>query len=259
MSIFFNKFVNRYVITGTLTALDPLHIGNSGNDTLDPVDVDSAVLKDSFGRAIIPGSSLKGVIRSLFESVIRSAAGLEEYDSKYACDVLDEKKCCTASISSSNSFKESKGLKKAQLAWDNSCVTCRLFGGREIAGRLMFKDCIQKLPEGGKPLYEHRDGVGIDRKTGSAKQGAKFDYEIVPAGTEFDFCLIAENLTQEQEKYLEFIIKQLRSGEIAVGGKTTRGLGRVKLLNDNFDEAKKNATAPVDELRKILQGAKEEQ
>ena len=259
MSFFFNKFVNRYIITGTLTAVDPLHIGNSGNDTLDPVDVDSAVLKDSCGRALIPGSSLKGVIRSLFESVIRSAAGLDDYDSHYACDVLDEEKCCTAGISNDKEYKALKGLKKAERAWENSCAACKLFGGREIAGRLMFKDCIQKLPEGGKPLYEYRDGVGIDRKTGSAKKGCKYDYEIVPAGTEFDFCLIAENLTEEQEKYLEFIVNQLRGGNIAVGGKTSRGLGRVKLVNDNFEEARKNACAPVEELRRILQGAKEEQ
>jgi CRISPR-associated RAMP protein (TIGR02581 family) len=256
MSYFFNRFVNRYVITGTLLAVDPIHIGNSGNDTLEPVDVDASVLKDSAGRAVIPGSSLKGVARSLFESVIRAASGSDDYDKKFACDVLDEKKCCTAEISNDEDFKAKKGAEKAQLAWDNSCVACRLFGGREIAGRLMFKDSIQRLKDGEKPLYEYRDGVGIDRETGSAKRGAKFDYEIVPAGTEFDFCLIAENLDEEQEKYLDFVINRLRGGDIAVGGKTTRGLGRIKLCGDNYEEAKATATAPVDELKRILASAK---
>ncbi len=258
MSYFFNRFVNRYVITGTLCAIDPIHIGSSDGDTLDPVEVDDSVLKDSAGRAVIPGSSLKGAVRSLFESVIRSASGSGDYDNKYACDILNDDKCCTAEIAKDENFKEKRGMEKAQLAWDNSCAACRLFGGREIAGRLMFKDSIQKLKEGEKPLYEYRNGVGIDRKTGAAKKGVKFDYEIVPAGTEFDFCLIAENLDKEQEKYLEFIMKQLRGGELAVGGKTTRGLGRIKLCNDNYEEAKANAAAPAEELKKILESAKGE-
>ncbi len=254
--IYFDKLVNRYVIKGELIAIDPIHIGNSGNDTINPIDVDNSVLKDSRGYAIIPGSSLKGVLRSLFESVIRKVNDTNGYDKIYACDILDKDNCCTA--------KESKNIRtlnnpkeKAELAYKSSCVTCRLFGGREIAGRLLFKDCVQ-IVEDGIPVYEYRDGVGIDRNTGSAKPNAKFDYEIVPAGTKFDFCLFAENITKEQIIYRDFIIKQLRSGNVAVGGKTTRGLGRIKLISDNYDQAKQKPEALVNELKSALEKAKEE-
>ncbi len=249
--VLFDRFVNRYVIKGTLKAIDPIHIGNSGSNTLNPVDVDNSVLKDSRGYAIIPGSSLKGVVRSLFESVIRSVKGTEGYDKEYACDVMDNEHYCTSSVA--DELKNiSEPRKKGLLAYEKSCLTCRLFGGREIAGRLMFKDCMQKVAEGESPIYEFRDGVGIDRDTGSAKNGAKFDYEIVPAGTEFDFCLIAENISDEQTKYLDFIIKQLRSGNVSVGGKTTRGLGRIMLVDDNYEKAKEQSTSILDDIKKAL-------
>ena len=221
----FDKFENRTVIKGVLVAVDPIHIGASEKTSLDPVGVDEGVLKNSSGNPVIPGSSLKGVVRAYYESAVRSIRGIEA-----ACDVMDEKKCCTYGARNDIHAKGISVAESAERAYKNSCEACRLFGGREIAGKLKFKDCYAIIPEGmDRVLTEFRDGVGIDRDTGSAKKGAKYDYEIVPKGTKFDFCLIADNLDEGQKKALEFIIRYLCSEEMAVGGKTTRGLGRVRL------------------------------
>ena len=91
---------------------------------------------------------------------------------------------------------------------------------------MQFKDCNFI---GEKCIYEYRDGVGIDRKTGAAKSGVKYNFEIIPKGSKFNFILIAENLDEPQKKYLDYIIKTLESGELSVGGKTSRGLGRISL------------------------------
>ena len=107
-----------------------------------------------------------------------------------------------------------------------SCEVCKLFGGRGTASKLQFKDCNFI---GEKCIYEYRDGVGIDRKTGAAKSGVKYNFEIIPKGSKFNFILIAENLDEPQKKYLDYIIKTLESGELSVGGKTSRGLGRISL------------------------------
>lgn len=220
----FDKFNNRIIITGKLVALDPIHIGSSEKNSLNPIEVDNSVLKDSQGRPVIPGSSIKGVTRSFFESVLRSI------DDKSACNVLDESECCTEKTYVK---KEIKGLKNngsheelAKYVYKESCEVCRLFGGREFAGKLMFKDSFLI----GDVKLEHRDGVGIDRRTGSTKQGAKYDYEIVSQGSEFEFYLLCDNLDEKQEKYLDFIINCLENGNLSVGGKTTRGLGRFKLV-----------------------------
>ncbi|NLK71350.1 MAG: CRISPR-associated RAMP protein [Clostridiales bacterium] len=219
----YDKFDNRIIITGKLVALDPIHIGSSTKNSLNPIDVDNSVLKDSQGRPVIPGSSIKGLTRFFFESVLRNI------NESSACNVLEEKECCTEKTDVKNEIKRlrDKGSHEelATYSYEKSCEACKLFGGREFAGKLMFKDCFLI----GDVKLEHRDGVGIDRKTGAYKSKAKYDYEIIPKGSEFEFYLLAENLDEKQMKYLDFIIRHLESGNLSVGGKVTRGLGRFKL------------------------------
>lgn len=214
----YDKFVNRYTVTGKLIAIDPIHIGSSSKNSLDPIDVNNSVLKDNLGRPIIPGSSLKGVIRSYFESVLRAI------DERKACMVLENnRRCCTEK--NKEKFENIEDpLEKAKAAYENSCDVCRLFGGREFAGKLQFKDCYLI----GKPSFEQRDGVAIDRETGAAS--AKYDFEIISKDTEFEFFLTADNLDEQQEKYLDFILNAMQEGNLALGGNTTRGLGRFKLV-----------------------------
>lgn len=225
--ILFDTFVNQTIITGQLVCIDPIRIGSSKSDNLNPVGIDDSVLKDGSGNPVIPGSSIKGVVRSYFESVMRSL-----YGEKGACDVMDENNHCTKKFNKEIHANGISAAESAKRAYDHSCITCRLFGGRELAGKLKFKDCYAIIPEGeDRIITEFRDGVGIDRDTGAAKKGAKYDFEIVPKGTRFDFCLIADNLDNEQEKYLDFIKKYLTSREMAVGGRTTAGFGRIMLDN----------------------------
>ncbi len=229
----YDKFYNRYIVTGKLVAIDPIHIGSSSKNSLNPIDVDNSVLKDNNGRAVIPGSSVKGVVRSYFESVLRSI------DENKVCDVLDKEKCCTCQEKAVKNLKDAKKSpeKYAKVVEEESCDVCKLFGGREFAGKLQFKDCYLI----GEPSYEHRDGVGIDRETGAAKNTVKYDFEIVSKDSEFEFTMIADNLDDQQKKYFDFIVAAMEEGNLAVGGKTTRGLGRFKIVID--DAGKKIITA----------------
>ena len=126
---------------------------------MNPIDVDNSVLKDSQGRPVIPGSSIKGLTRFFFESVLRNI------NESSACNVLEEKECCTEKTDVKNEIKRlrEKGSHEelATYSYEKSCEVCKLFGGREFAGKLMFKDCFLI----GDVKLEHRDGVGIDRKT----------------------------------------------------------------------------------------------
>ena len=232
----YDKFVNKYVIKGRLIVTDPVHIGSAAKESLDPGSVDNSVLKDARGIPVIPGSSVKGVVRSYFESVLRGT-GAE------CCDVLDNRECCTEKKYKPEE-KSIKGLKeKAEFAYECSCDACRLFGGREFAGKIHIKDAYLI----GTPSFEYRDGVGIDRETGAAKRGAKYDYEVVSKDSEFDFMMTAENLDEKQKKYFDFIIHILESGELSVGGKTSRGLGGFRV---EIDE-KKVTTA--EDMKKLLE------
>lgn len=226
----YSTFGNKFIIRGTIVAVDPIHIGAASSDSLNPVEVDNSVLKDLKGNPVIPGSSLKGVVRSQFESILRLIG-------ERVCDIHDfhDKNCISKSKADNIKKQDISRAEQAEKLYNDSCEVCRLFGGRYFAGKLHFKDCSYV---GDTPCkYENRDGVGIDRKTGAAKGTVKYDYEIIPKGTCFDFELIAENLDEKQIGYLDFIIKLL-CGEgiadgdyLAVGGKTTRGLGRITLEN----------------------------
>ncbi len=234
IEMLYTKFENKTIITGRLTAIDPLHIGAAGKENLNPIEVDNFVLKDSSSNPIIPGLSIKGVVRSNFEAILRSL----DIEGVSVCDIFNESKCCMNNAK----VEKIKGKKlsdeqMAQEFYDASCDVCKLFGGKKFAGKLHFKDCYYTNDEGKPCKYEKRDGVGIDRKTGAAARGAKYDFEVVPKGTQFDFELIAENLDEKQMGYLDFIINMLEGkgivdGDyISVGGKTTRGLGRIRLEN----------------------------
>lgn len=223
----FNVFDNRTIVKGELVALDPIHIGSSAKESLNPIDLDSSVLKDAAGNPVIPGSSIKGVVRSQFERVMRSLVPGKE---KGSCGVFETENCLT---------KEDKKKLSPEELYKKSCQTCKLFGGIAVAGKLRFKDASYISQTGKKCQYEKRDGVGIDRDTGAAAKKAKFDFEIVPRGSRFSFTLIAENLDDEQQKQLKFIIALLEGtllpdDYLAFGGKTTRGLGRMKLENTHI-------------------------
>lgn len=236
----FDVFDNRTRVTGELVALDPIHIGSSAKQSLNPVELDLSVLKDAAGNPVIPGSSIKGVVRSGFERVMRAALpDTAEEKNRGACFVFGTENCIAEIV------KNKKGYTPEEI-YRKSCPTCRLFGGLGIAGKLRFKDAAYISADGRPCMYEKRDGVAINRDTGSVAGNAKFDYEIVPRGSRFRFTLIAENLDAAQQKQFQLVLALLEGTLIpgdylAFGGKTTRGLGRMRLENrqDIFTDAAK--------------------
>ncbi|MFN3479884.1 MAG: RAMP superfamily CRISPR-associated protein [Thermodesulfovibrionales bacterium] len=81
---------------------------------------------------------------------------------------------------------------------------------------------------------EVRDGIKINPKTGLVHEGAKYDYEIVPAGTRFYLHIEAPYKSGEKDplaRMVKTIEQQLSRGAISVGAKTTCGFGRIMLHN----------------------------
>ena len=224
----YTTFENKSIIKGVLTAVDPLHIGGGYQYGTDLINADGAVLKDAAGNPVIPGSALKGVVRTKFETILR-AAGIT------VCDPFNDKdeNCLTRAKAVRIKQEKLPPAQQAEKLYQASCDVCRLFGNRQFAGKLHFKDCCYL---GDAPCrFEKRECTGVDRVTGSVAMKAKHTFEIIPKGTQFDFVLIVENLAQEQERYLALILDILCGKGITdedfltVGGKSTRGLGRIRL------------------------------
>ena len=60
----------KLILSGCITTDTGLHIGGL-SETLKIGGTDNPVIRDAFGRILIPGSSLKGKIRSLLEHYFR--------------------------------------------------------------------------------------------------------------------------------------------------------------------------------------------
>ena len=60
------KLIGKVILEGELHCETGLHIG-AGKGSLEIGGADNPVVKDSFGRPYVPGSSLRGRLRSLLE------------------------------------------------------------------------------------------------------------------------------------------------------------------------------------------------
>lgn len=88
-----NKLVAKYQLNFTITLISGLHIGDS-KETVQIGGIDNPVIRRRDNRQpYIPGSSLKGKIRSLMEQLEGKNIGGSEYVAKYfGTHRLDEKK-----------------------------------------------------------------------------------------------------------------------------------------------------------------------
>ncbi|MEH2056982.1 MAG: RAMP superfamily CRISPR-associated protein [Nostoc sp.] len=82
---------------------------------------------------------------------------------------------------------------------------------------------------------ELRDGVKINSVTRTAEPGAKYDLELLEAGTKFDLyfelLIDAENNKEQLVRELAIALQGLEKGEISLGMKKHRGFGRCKVNN----------------------------
>lgn len=226
----FDKFESRYVFKGTLALETGLHIGGGKPSA---TGTDNAVMKTFEGLPFIPGSSLKGVMRATLESILR---GMEQHENLWACDVVSGEACI--------SEDEKKGMIEEkqfeQAIFDNSCTICRLFGSPFLGSKLFVKDLYLGLNDSGEPAaftqVEDRDFVAIHRDTGTAKHQGKFDAEIVPAGTVFDFEILVENPEDYELGLLFTGFDLFNEGHALLGGLASRGMGRIRIDLENIDK-----------------------
>jgi CRISPR/Cas system CSM-associated protein Csm3 (group 7 of RAMP superfamily) len=210
------------VIVGELLARTAVHVGSgAGRETTDDL-----CRRDAGGRFIIPGTAIGGALRSI---TTRLAPRL--YDDGV----------CRALMSAD----ETQMLPVEKRDEPCACRVCHLFGavnpgegGTEETGgrasRLFVAYARAHLPEGDTPRV--RDAVGIDRRTRAAasESAAKFDLELLPAGTLFDLRLELEDADPEDERLLAASLAEWQAGRAWLGGRSARGLGAFELPKLSF-------------------------
>ncbi|AFY55874.1 CRISPR-associated protein, Csx7 family [Rivularia sp. PCC 7116] len=233
----FDKFKNRLELTGILTTVTALRI--SAGRSSEPIGSDLPVVKDALNQPLIPGASFKGAMRSRLESFLRGinqnwAEDPAEFTSKARNETIKGLK---------EKYKEDdKALTNAIL--NQTDLVSRLFGSPWIASKFQVRD-LTVVKDTWFNQYQERDGVAIERDTETAGSGKLYDFQVVPAGTEFDFKAVVENSESWERGLLMIGLHQFESEQITLGGGSSRGLGVVSLeLNkmqwfDSEGDAKK--------------------
>lgn len=225
----FHKLERRLRLTGALTTRTALRIGGGGGGNLDAVDL--PVLRDAGGYPFIPGSSLKGSLRSTVESLVRGA-GHARGTGLWACDPLVEKDGPDGACG-----YHAQG-RRAEVDVAQHCAVCRLFGSRVVASHGRFTDAVLSAEDRARarPPVELRDGVAIDRDLRVAYDKRKYDFEVVSPGARFEIEVFVENPRPWLMGLLIIGLDQIADGFTALGGFTSRGLGRVDLTWSGLTE-----------------------
>jgi CRISPR-associated RAMP protein (TIGR02581 family) len=148
--------------------------------------------------------------------------------------------------------KDDRALTEALLK-DTDCVS-QVFGSPWIAGKFQVRD-LTVLPEAWFGQYQERDGVAIDRDTETAADGKLYDFQVVPAGTPFEFRAVVENAEDWELGLLMIGLHQFENEMIPLGGGRSRGLGVVKLQLDEMLWVKPNSPQDLmDYLKHLVDG-----
>jgi CRISPR-associated RAMP protein (TIGR02581 family) len=198
-------------------------------------DTDAPFIRDAGDRPYVPGTTLRGAVRAVLE---RMLAGLDpQLTHLSACILFSENDCAKTHREELKELQEIQDEQKRNAAWatvieKKICDVCRLFGNTMFATRIFFEDGYF-VGEAPQPIV--RDGVGIDRDTGAAAEGIKYDYEVIdPAAGEellFGFAVTVENATEKDFKLVGLMLQLLNEG-LHVGGKRAGGMGAIRLLDE---------------------------
>lgn len=223
----FDIFKNRLELSGKLTTITALRI-SQGRST-EPIGSDLPVVKDALGRPLIPGSSFKGALRSRLESFLRGIVGS---DRKLVANPADESEW-SLRADEIRALKDSLSddLTLTQAILKETDLVSHLFGSPWVASKFQVRDLAVES-ETWFGQYQERDGVAIDRDTETAAEGKLYDFQVVPAGTSFEFKAVVENAEDWELGLLMIGLHQFETEQIPLGGGRSRGLGIVQLKLD---------------------------
>lgn len=248
----FDTFKNRLELTGTLQTVTALRI-SAGRST-EPIGSDLPVIKDALGRPFIPGSSFKGALRSRLESFLRGIVGSNR--KLVANPAIEDEWSITAT--EMRALKQNNTTDEALTAaiLQQTDLISHLFGSPWIASKFQVRD-LTVLPKHWFGQYQERDGVAIDRDTETAAEGKLYDFQVVPAGTPFEFKAVVENAKEWELGLLMIGLHQFETEQIPLGGGRSRGLGVVRLEFNQmrwFDYPEDQPQLLLEYMKKLVLG-----
>lgn len=208
------KLVKHIELKGKLVAVTGVRIG-AGGSTLEIGGLDNPILRHPVTREpYIPGSSLKGKLRSLLEvNKFRIGSYVEPRATSGPCGC-------------------------------GGCVACWLFGCGDVRNaseptRLIFRDCLmledsvkefEPLLGEGVFYSEIKAEVVMDRSTGKVAGAGPRSMDRIAAGTKLNFSMTIRVFEGDSEEDMKAAIAhaiRLLEAE-GLGGSVSRGYGQVR-------------------------------
>ncbi|MBT9138182.1 MAG: CRISPR type III-associated RAMP protein Csm3 [Syntrophomonadaceae bacterium] len=221
------NLLGKIVITGTIEAETGLHIGGATTG-LDIGGVDNSVIKDSEGKPYIPGSTLKGKMRSLLERDEGLATAENRVwvkKNEVSIHMCNERDCVVCNIFGRNNGKQTK-VTGGEIDITSTTPTRLIVRDGSLVEASIPEDVRKNLDlEWTEVKWENV----IDRITSAANPRQT---ERVPAGAKFEFGLIYNVFNDDDKENLKYVFKAIGILEDDyLGGQGTRGYGRVKFEN----------------------------
>ena len=216
---------NIQIITADLILESGLHIG-AGDSEIHIGGIDNSVVKHPIsGEPYIPGSSLKGKIRSLLEwesgAVQEDPLGKKEYEQ-------------------STGEQQTKVKRILQLFGVSGDTQDEGFQKHIGHTRLAFWDCpldetyAQEQRDNDRLYTEAKSENRINRISGTAEHPRQT--ERVPAGAKFRFRLTLKQYDGDDDALLHTLLTGLKLLEWdSLGGSGSRGYGKVRFDNLELD------------------------
>ena len=209
-----------HILEAMLVLETGLHIG-AGDGEIHIGGIDNTVMKHPVsGEPYIPGSSLKGKIRSLLEwqsgAVQEAPLSKKEYEHSQGSQKQAVKHILqlfgVSGDTQDEGFQKEIGHTRVSF-WD--CSLCPQYA--------------ERLRSDNVPFTEVKSETGINRISGEAKSGSLRQTERVPAGAEFKFKLSVKEFDSDGTELIDTLLQGLKLLEWdSLGGSGSRGYGKVK-------------------------------
>ena len=258
----------RYELTIPVELTSELHIG--GVDAVPDRDGEGTVIRlcrNGLHEPTIPGRSIRGAVRAACDIARQT---MEDAGHPTTQDGGVFSKASWVSLWGDDTDYTGKSLRDRRLRSDDSLPIRQSALTFHAVSFPEYKDS----DSGDSPL-PRRHGVGIDRTTGAASDGALYEHEFLPRGTKFDIRITAEGRDDETigrdqsegipgpassesvKKLLEVIVDVLTSGAVCLGGRTGSGQGTIQVIEPKLRRTGKTTdagalTAPADVLDALI-------
>lgn len=224
------KFIGKLILEGDLHCETGLHIG-AGKGTMEIGGADNPVVKDAFGRPYIPGSSIRGKLRSLLEQSSGLAVPAELV-------YLSRRKGQEVRIHQSDRPDDDLGVLfgrnpgRVERVQGEAMETISATPSRlTVYDAALDTESITPAMRDNldDELTEVKSENAVDRITSQANPRT---LERVPAGARFRVRIVMDVLCDEDKPLFARVVEGLRLLEDdALGGGGSRGSGRVRLAN----------------------------